>query len=153
MSSSKKLTSKGTLRQLFIRVYRLEIQWVMLVFSTQLCELLLLSPSLWFNSPPPFPVWISTLYTLYTYTVCKGGGYGDLGLKQINTCRKVPSQVNCLRCRHFAVSSMSLIFLRCLGNKDFKVKRQLCYKDNHLVIWLLLHVNESQLHNNSPYSR
>jgi hypothetical protein len=36
----KKLTSKGTLRQVFIRVYRLEIQSVILVFSTQLCELL-----------------------------------------------------------------------------------------------------------------
>jgi hypothetical protein len=35
----KKLTCKGTLRQVFIRVYRLEIQSVMLVFSTQLCEL------------------------------------------------------------------------------------------------------------------
>jgi hypothetical protein len=41
-----KLTSKGILRQVFIRVYRLEIQSVMLVFSTQLCELLPLSPSL-----------------------------------------------------------------------------------------------------------
>ncbi len=60
-----KLTCKGTfsdLRLLFIRVYRLEIQSVMLVFLTQLCELLHLSPSLWFNSPP-FPVWISILYT------------------------------------------------------------------------------------------
>jgi hypothetical protein len=37
-------------RQVFIRVYRLEIQSVMLVFSTQLCELPLY-PSLWFNSP------------------------------------------------------------------------------------------------------
>ena len=36
----KKLTCKGALRQSFIRVYRLEIQSVMLVFSTQLCELL-----------------------------------------------------------------------------------------------------------------
>jgi hypothetical protein len=36
----KKLTCKGTLRQVFIRVYRLEVQSVMLVFSTQLCELL-----------------------------------------------------------------------------------------------------------------
>jgi hypothetical protein len=47
MTSSKKLTStcKGTLRQVFIRVYRLEIQSVMLVFSTQLHNLLpLLSP-------------------------------------------------------------------------------------------------------------
>jgi hypothetical protein len=35
-----KLSCKGTLRQVFIRVFRLEIQSVMLVFSTQLCELL-----------------------------------------------------------------------------------------------------------------
>jgi hypothetical protein len=42
----KKFTYKGTLWQVFIRVYRLEIQSVMLVFSTQLCELLPLSPSL-----------------------------------------------------------------------------------------------------------
>jgi hypothetical protein len=34
---SKKLTCKETLRHVFIRVYRPEIQ---LVFSTQLCELL-----------------------------------------------------------------------------------------------------------------
>ncbi len=40
MSSSKKLTSKGNLLQLFIRVHRLEIYLVMLVFSIQLCELL-----------------------------------------------------------------------------------------------------------------
>jgi hypothetical protein len=36
----KKLTCKETLRQVFIRVYRLEIQSVMLVFLTQLYELL-----------------------------------------------------------------------------------------------------------------
>jgi hypothetical protein len=35
-----------SLRQVFIRVYGLEIQSVMLVFSTQLCELLHLTPSL-----------------------------------------------------------------------------------------------------------
>ncbi len=33
MSSSKKLTCKGTLRQVFIRVYRLKVQSVMLIFS------------------------------------------------------------------------------------------------------------------------
>jgi hypothetical protein len=33
----KKLTCKGTLWHVFIRVYRLERQSVMLVFSTQLC--------------------------------------------------------------------------------------------------------------------
>ena len=49
----KNLTCKGTLRQLFIRVYRLEIQSVMFVFSTQLCELLPapLTFSLQFNYP------------------------------------------------------------------------------------------------------
>jgi hypothetical protein len=36
----KKLPCKGTLRQVFIRIYRLVIQSVMSVFSTQLCELL-----------------------------------------------------------------------------------------------------------------
>ncbi len=49
----KKLTYKGALRQVFIRVYRLTVT---LVFSTQLCELLpspLLSGS---TLPPPFPV-------------------------------------------------------------------------------------------------
>jgi hypothetical protein len=47
----KQLTFKETLMQVFIRVYRLEKQSVMLVFSTQPCEqlpLYLLS-----NSPPP----------------------------------------------------------------------------------------------------
>jgi hypothetical protein len=81
----------------FIRVYRLEIQSVMLVFSTRLCELLTLSPSLWFIFPPPFPV---SKYTVYTYTVCKGGDKGFF-LIQINTCRKVPFQVNFFRSRHF----------------------------------------------------
>jgi hypothetical protein len=40
MSSSKKLICKGTLRPVFIRVYRLEIHSVMLVFSTPLSGLL-----------------------------------------------------------------------------------------------------------------
>jgi hypothetical protein len=58
----KILTSKGTSRQLFIRFYRLEIhgrfcalQSVILIFPTQLCELLPLLP-LWLILPPPFPV-------------------------------------------------------------------------------------------------
>ncbi len=67
MSSSKHLTCKGTWRQVFIRVYRLEIQSVMLAFSTQFCELLPLSPSLWFNSPP------HPCVNKYT-TVCTDGG-------------------------------------------------------------------------------
>jgi hypothetical protein len=39
MTSSKKSNCKGTLRQVFIRIYRLEIPSVMLVIFTQLCEL------------------------------------------------------------------------------------------------------------------
>ncbi len=50
MSSSKKIY---LIWRVFITVYRLEIQSVMLVFSTQLCELLALYPSLWFTSPLP----------------------------------------------------------------------------------------------------
>ncbi len=51
MSSSKKLICKRDFAAGVIRVYRLEIQSVMLVFSTQLHELLPLKPSL----PPPLP--------------------------------------------------------------------------------------------------
>ncbi len=97
----------GTLRQVCIKVYSLDIKSVMLVFSTQLCKLLPLSPSLWFNSsppPPPFPVWISIQWV-------RGEGYGVLGLRQINTCRKVRLQVNFIRWRHFALPSMSLIYI------------------------------------------
>ncbi len=74
----------------------------MLVFSTQLCELLPLQPSLWFNPP----LSCVNKYTVYTYTVCKGG-YWVLGLRQINTCLKI-----LFWWRHFALPPMSLIFLR-----------------------------------------
>ena len=58
----KKLTCKGTSRQVFMRVYRLEIQSVMLVFQPSLnyCPSNLLS-----GSPPPFPC----AKVQYTYTV------------------------------------------------------------------------------------
>ncbi len=61
--------------------YRLVIQSVMLVFLTQLCELLPLS--LLSGSTLPslhFPVWISLLYT--RILCVRGGGYGVLGLRQ-----------------------------------------------------------------------
>jgi hypothetical protein len=58
------------LQQVFIRVYRLEMQSVMLVFSAQLCELV--------HSPPP-PCVIK--YTVYTFTVCKGGRVWVSGLQ------------------------------------------------------------------------
>ncbi len=60
---------------------------------------------------PPYPVWISTLYTRIQCVM--GGGEGVcMGFwASINTCRKVPLQV-IFRWRHFALPSMSLSFLR-----------------------------------------
>jgi hypothetical protein len=85
----KILTCKETLRQVFIRVYRLEIQSVMLVFLTQLCELS--------GSTPP-PLLCVNKNTVYTYTVFKRGWVvGVLDLRQIYPCRKVPSQINYFR--------------------------------------------------------
>ncbi len=83
MSSSKKFTCKGTLRQVFFRDTRLEIQSVLLVFSTQLYELLPLS------------------------TLLSGSGpQTDKYLQQS------PFQVNFFIWRHFSLPSLSLIFLR-----------------------------------------
>jgi hypothetical protein len=39
-------------------------------------------------------------------------GDGVLGLRQINTCRKVPLQAKFFRRRHFTLPSVTLIFLR-----------------------------------------
>jgi hypothetical protein len=88
MSSSKKLTCKGTLRQVFISSvhHRLEIHSVMLVFSTQLYELLPLQPSLWFNSHPPLSLGQSTLYTDIVWL---GGGGGWWVLLDSITCRSL----------------------------------------------------------------
>jgi hypothetical protein len=51
----KQLTCYVTLRQVLIRVYRLEIRSVILVFSTQLCELLPTNLSGSTLSPHPQP--------------------------------------------------------------------------------------------------
>jgi hypothetical protein len=68
------------MRQVYIRVYRLEIQSVLLVFSTQLCELLLLFILLSGSTLHTSHLSCVNKYTVYTYTVCNGG-YGVLGLK------------------------------------------------------------------------
>jgi hypothetical protein len=99
------------------RVYRMEIQSVMLVFSTQLCELLPLLPSLWFKSPPIPPSLCEYVYCAVSYTriqcACKGGGICG-SVPKINNCRKDPLQVNFFLDgnKQFALPSMSLIFLR-----------------------------------------
>ncbi len=110
----KKLTCKETLRQVFSRVFKMEIQSVMLVFSTQLCELCnLLSRSsggcwvlletifcrnltlcLWPDSEP-------TKLLNHSKQKPRRGGR----LRQINTCGKVYLHVNFFRWRHFALVS------------------------------------------------
>jgi hypothetical protein len=110
MSSSKKLTCKGTLRQVFIRVYRLEIQSVMLVLvlaSVWLeggrgCWVLLetifrrsLTLCIWPDSEP------TKLPDRYKQKPGRGGG-----LRQVNACLKVLLQVNFFRWRHFALQTM-----------------------------------------------
>jgi hypothetical protein len=95
MLSSKKLTCIGTLRQLFVTVFRLEIQSVMLIFSTRFVNC----------CPSHLPCVKEYIYcTLYTYTVqctvSKGEGGTGVGPQQINTCSKVPLHVNIFRWRH-----------------------------------------------------
>ncbi len=63
-------------------------QFIMLIFSTQLCGCCP-SPLLSVQLPPP-PVWISILYRRIQ---CVREGYGVLRLRQIHPCRKVPLQV------------------------------------------------------------
>ncbi len=103
--------------------YRLQtedrVQSVKLVFSTQLCELFPLLPSLWFTSPPPFKVH-------YIQIVCGfGRGWGFLSpvgyhiLQVFNTLYltrfrtfKIARQVNFCQMTTFCILSISLIFLR-----------------------------------------
>jgi hypothetical protein len=58
------------LPQVFIRVFRLEIQSVMLIFSTQNCNLLSGSTL----NPPPFPC----VKVQYIQTVCGWEGVGGI---------------------------------------------------------------------------
>jgi hypothetical protein len=107
MSSSKKMTCNGTLRHVFFRVYILEIQscWYFRPSFVNYCPSYLLS-----GSTLPLPLPCVNKYTVYTNIVQCVRGYGVLGLRQTNTCRKVPSQVN-FKIRHFALPSMSLTFV------------------------------------------
>jgi hypothetical protein len=61
----------------FHRVYKLEVQLVMLVFSTSFVNYFApLTFSLASSPPPPFPC--VNKYTEYMYAVCKKG-YGVIG--------------------------------------------------------------------------
>ncbi len=109
MSTSKKFICKGTLQQVFFRVYSLEIQSVMLVFDPALWTVAPLNFSLVQLFPlPPFPVWINILYTrIY----CLGGGGGMVFLVSDSVTNSL-YRSNFLWWRHFALPSMSIIFLR-----------------------------------------
>ncbi len=102
MSPSKKFTCKGTLRQVFIWVYRLEIQSVMLYFWPSIVNCCPCHLSLSQLYPfCLFPVWKSILYT---FQCVRGRGvYVVLDLRQMNTCCKITLQVNLFRWRHFAL--------------------------------------------------
>jgi hypothetical protein len=73
MSSSKKLTRKGTLLQVFVRVYGPEIHSGMLVFTTQLWFFKLGPLPLPRFKPPPPPFPCVFWYTEYTYIQCVRG--------------------------------------------------------------------------------
>ncbi len=126
MSWSKYLWRHQTLSVVFTvfnRVKRLEIQSVMLVYSTPLVSkrpsnLLIGSSTL--PTPLPcvnkyctstcihtvckvggFPVWIITVVHVFIQWVTWGGWIG--GLRQINTCRQVPLLVNLIEKPKFRV--------------------------------------------------
>ncbi len=120
MVSSKKMTCKGTLRQVLIRVYRLEIESVMLVFifTTQLGELLLSPLSLVQLSPlPPFPVRITKLSTRIQ---CVRGVWGS-GPQTDKHLPQSPFTGQFFIWRHFASPSMSLSTLMPLSHSGFKL--------------------------------
>ncbi len=88
--SSYKQKFACTLRQVFIRLNRLEIQLVMFgIFHPALTFSLI-------SSLPLLPLPGVNKYTVSTFTVYRGRGYGVMGLRQINTCREVPLQLNFL---------------------------------------------------------
>ncbi len=94
----KKLTCTRTMRQAdFIDWRYSQSCWYFRPSFVICCPSPRLSSSTF--PPPPFPVWIS-IYSIHVFSVYGGGGYGVLGLRQINICRKFPLQVKFFRWRH-----------------------------------------------------
>ncbi len=120
MSSSKKLICKGRCGRCiweFIEWRYIQSCWYFRPSFVNCCP----SP---FLSGSTLPLPCMNKDTIYTYTLqcVRGVVYGVLGLRHINTCRNVPLQVNFVRWRHFALSSMSLIFLRLWPNGRILIK-------------------------------
>ncbi len=108
MSSSKKTDLLRDFAGGVYQIYRLEIQPVMLIFLKQLYELLPLEPSLWTTLPPS----CVNKYTVHTYTVCKGGGAMGFCASDRYTPAAKSLYIQFFIWRHFALPSMSLIFLQ-----------------------------------------
>jgi hypothetical protein len=73
----------------FISVYRMELQSVMLLFLTQLCAALPLSPSFWFTPPPPH---LPCVKVQYIQTVCGWEGVGALSPVRDHILQKFNTQ-------------------------------------------------------------
>ncbi len=87
------MSSKGDFAAGVYQVYRLEIKPVMLVFQptfVNCCPSILLSVS----TPPPLPC-VNKL-TVYTYTVCNGGGGCGSGPQTDKHLPQSPLKVNFL---------------------------------------------------------
>ncbi len=70
-------------------------------------------PALWTVAPVTFS--LVQLSPVLTFPVW-------LSIRRINTCRKVPFQVNSFRWQRFALPSMSLIFLRVTWSLTFETR-------------------------------
>jgi hypothetical protein len=77
---------------------------LVMVYSTKLCELLPLKPSLWLAPPRP----CVNKYTVYTFTVCKGGrGLWGSGSQTDKHLPQSPFTGQFFK--HFALASIYLI--------------------------------------------
>ncbi len=120
------MTCKGTLRQVFIRVYR-QSCWYFWPSFVNCCPFNLI----FYSTLPPLPC---VKYTVYTYTVCKGGEYGGSGPQTDKHLPESPFTGQFFIWWHYALSSMSLIFLR---------RYSICYWRE----WVFVYVQYVQIEN------
>ncbi len=118
MSSSKKIYLWGSLRQVIIIVYILEIVNFLCTYihvgilnlalgSVLSCVAPLLFSLVQLFHPTPLPCVNKYTVILYTRIQCvRGRGFEVLGLRQINNWRKVPLKVNFFKWPHFTLVSI-----------------------------------------------